>query len=60
MSDRKPFGFTRPDEPGQDGKPDPDEAEAQRRVDMLLGINRAAARKDPEGMTPDVTWRPVL
>ena len=39
--------------------PDPDEAEAQRRVDMLLGVNRAAARKDPEGMTPDLTWRPV-
>lgn len=57
MSDRRPFGFTRPDEP------DPDEQEAQeaqRRVGMLLGINRPAARKDPEGMIPDVTWRPVL
>jgi hypothetical protein len=58
VSEAKPSGFTLPDEPGE-----PDEAEAQeaqRRVDMLLGINRAAARKDPEGMTPDVTWRPVL
>lgn len=56
MSEAKPSGFTLPDE---DGQPDPDEAEAQRRVDMLLGANRAARRADPEGMGAD-TWRPVL
>ena len=57
VSDRKPFGFTLPDEPVED--PDKAAAEARRRVAMLLGINRPAAKKDPEGMTPDVTWRPV-